>query len=261
MQANIKSGLVLGSCLLGLALLGTSSTFAGTLSVPGTSDPYLAGMPSGSGASFIDTAPAESPVLVPGSLPSPGSAITFTNVTGSVSYQGGTPTDPPDGSFNVQHYDAGVGPGSPAQPENGISDMAGPVDSLVGVFLSATAPNLSPAPASLDFTGGTADSSFTVVPGGIGFSSLAPQLQQLFFIGDGLTGTGTGSVQQFIVPAGATRLYLGTLDGFGWSNNTGAIDVTVNNLGSAVPLPSAAWTGLALLGGLGVTRLRKLRTI
>ncbi|HEY3242752.1 MAG TPA: hypothetical protein VGM03_05305 [Phycisphaerae bacterium] len=46
-----------------------------------------------------------------------------------------------------------------------------------------------------------------------------PGLRQPFFIGDGLTGTGSGAVQQFLVPDGATRLFLGTIDGCEWSNN------------------------------------------
>jgi Ca2+-binding RTX toxin-like protein len=48
---------------------------------------------------------------------------------------------------------------------------------------------------------------------GTSFSSLSPQLGQVFFIGDGLTGNGTGSRQSFIAPLGATRLYLGIPDG------------------------------------------------
>jgi hypothetical protein len=60
-------------------------------------------------------------------------------------------------------------------------------------------------------------------------------LQQAFFIGDGLTGNGTGEVQTFIVPAGAARLFLADVDGFGWFNNTGAFDVTVNG---ATPVPA-----------------------
>jgi hypothetical protein len=68
----------------------------------------------------------------------------------------------------------------------------------------------------------------------IGFESLAPELHQGFFIGDGLTGTGTGSVQKFYVPTGATRLYLGVYDAYGWTglpgyydDNGGQFDVTV----------------------------------
>lgn len=53
---------------------------------------------------------------------------------------------------------------------------------------------------------------------GTGFTELSPLLGQSFFIGDGLTGLGTGAQQQFHAPAGATRLFVGIVDGgfFGW---------------------------------------------
>ena len=193
--------------------------------VPGTADFYLAGMPDGSMASDGDVAPDESPTLVPGTLPVAGSPITFTNVTGSVDYSGGTPTDPPDGapgSF-LQHFDES--PGAPINTENGIADMIAPIDSLIGVFLGPGQPNLSPAPIGLDFSPGLGGTEFTSV-GTLDFTGLAPLIQQPFFIGDGLANGTT--VQTFIVPAGATRLYLGTMDGFGWNNNTGAFSVQVN---------------------------------
>src|SRR5262249_32023898 len=54
-----------------------------------------------------------------------------------------------------------------------------------------------------------------------------------FFVGDGLTGTGSGVVQQFSVPPAATRLFLGFVDGVttnmypgGYSNNVGSLTVT-----------------------------------
>ena len=44
------------------------------------------------------------------------------------------------------------------------------------------------------------------------FKTLNPKVGQVFFIGDGLTGTGIGSVQVFQVPPTATHLYLGYID-------------------------------------------------
>src|SRR5207253_6847661 len=67
---------------------------------------------------------------------------------------------------------------------------------LVGVFIDDSEP-ADPAPAVLDFRGAA------------NFTSLAPGLRQTFFIGDGLTGTGSGLVQTFTIPDGATRLFLG----------------------------------------------------
>ena len=71
------------------------------------------------------------------------------------------------------------------------------VDGLVGVFVNGTPSGV--APATLDFAG-------DAVSTGLDFASLAPGLDQIFWIGDGLTGIGTGSVQQFTVPTGATGL-------------------------------------------------------
>ena len=76
----------------------------------------------------------------------------------------------------------------------------------MGVFETATGPAGGPPPATLDFT---------VI--GTSFASLSPALNQVFYIGDGLTGDGSGSVQQFIVPLGATRLYLGCADAGGYN--------------------------------------------
>ena len=156
------------------ALVGAAPAWAGSVvTVPGTADPYLAGMPNGSTASFGDVAPNQSPVLVPGVLPAAGNVLTFTNVSGSVSYAGGAPVDPPDGdnTFFLQHFDQL--PGSTQNPENGISDMIGPVDALVGVFLGAGQPDLNTAPNGLDFTG-NANGDFTNVPGGTDFTSISP---------------------------------------------------------------------------------------
>jgi hypothetical protein len=45
-------------------------------------------------------------------------------------------------------------------------------------------------------------------------------------------------VQQIKIPAGASAFYLGTMDGFGWSNNSGSFDVQVTGPGlAAVPEP------------------------
>ena len=92
---------------------------------------------------------------------------------------------------------------------------------LVGVFLTDAEP-ADPAPARLDFSNNEA------------FATLAPVIGQTFFIGDGLTGTGAGTVQQFAVPDAATRLFLGFADGYGvhgspgyYGDNSGSLGVTV----------------------------------
>jgi hypothetical protein len=92
-----------------------------------------------------------------------------------------------------------------------MADLTTPGDALLGVFLDDTQPNLSAAPDPLAYTPDA--------------PTIAPGLKQVFFIGDGLTPS--GAVQQFIAPAGATRLFLGTADGYGWFNNVGSFSVEV----------------------------------
>ena len=110
---------------------------------------------------------------------------------------------------------------------------------LAGVFTSNAEP-LPPAPAILDFSSTALTTSFT---------QLAPALHQSFYIGDGLTGTGVGATQTFVVPDAATHLYLGIIDGSYfvggpnyYDNNRGSFSVQ----GVVVPEPST----LALAGGL-----------
>lgn len=189
---------------------------ANAVVVPGTADPWLAGMPAGSTASNGDVAPAESPVLVPGLTLSAGQVLTF-GVTGSVSHVPSPSGLGPDGGVFTSHL---------AGAQNGIATLTAPFDSLIGVFLDAAQPDSSTAPPGLNFS--------TL---GTSFASLSPLLKQPFFIGDGLTGTGTGAVQDFVVPSGATRLFLGTMDQFGWFDNSGSFNVTVNGVAPPPPPP------------------------
>lgn len=189
--------------------------------VPGTSDPWLAGMADGSTASGGDVAPTHSPVLAPINLVA-GQVLRI-SATGAVSYDPSAVLSPPDGSFLVVH-------GAGAQ--NGISNVSAPANALMGVFLTDASPHLAAAPATLDF--GPSGN----VPGGLNYLTLAPLVQQVFFIGDGQTSSSIP--QDIVVPTGATRLFLGTMDGSGWYNNVGSFTVTIES----------AWTDLGLaLGG------------
>lgn len=182
-------------------------TVLATLVVPGKANPWLAGVPEGGTASGGDQAPAQSPVLVPNVVP--GMRLSFA-ATGGVQFQASPPAASPDGD---------VGGGTHAA-ENGISGSTTPWNSMLGVFLGPEDPRESAAPPStLNFLSGQNP--------GTSFSTLAPAKKQIFFIGDGKTGTGVGETQIFTVPEGATRLYLGTSDGSGWYNNVGEIEVTV----------------------------------
>ena len=159
--------------------------------VPGTSDPWLAGMPDGSTASGVDSAPAQSPVQVPDLILTPGLvlSITATGIVGQASgYEAG-----PDGTASYTSHDAG--------PENGISNVTARFSSLVGVFLDANQPDGTPAPSpALDPS--------------------QPGLKQVFRIGSSALVT---------VPAGATRLFLGPMDSFEWSNNVGSFTVQITS--------------------------------
>lgn len=219
---------------LALATSSCAANAAIVVTVPGTADPWLAGMPPGSTASSFDSAPAQSPVLVPGTVV-PGTEISLL-AAGLVANSPNIihpccPLVGPDGGYFISRERGS---------ENGIASVRAPINSLVGVFLGETPASSAPAP--LDFAMlGTSQASFS------------PLLGQAFFIGDGVTGTTDGSVQNFIVPLGATRLFLGTMDGDQWTNNIGSFTVTVAGI-SAVPEPV---TWLMLLSGLPLLAKRQ----
>lgn len=186
--------------------------------VPGTANPFLAGMPRGSIASVNN--PHRSPDYAGDSsdwkqspqavnMPiSQGIRLSFDSIDGVVRHDPNLADYNPDGQMNS------IGTNT-AGSENGIGDVRAPINALVGVFLSDAAPNTTAAPESLDFS--TAASR--------DFQVLEPKLKQIFFIGDGLDSL--GRPQQFVVPNGATRLYLATWDFYEWNNNQGSRTVKV----------------------------------
>ena len=54
------------------------------------------------------------------------------------------------------------------------------------------------------------------------------------------------------MPVGATRLFLGTMDAFGWYDNTGSLSVTVTQ---APPINGAPEPATIVLASLGLTAL------
>lgn len=164
-------------------------------------DPFLAGQPPGT-TTHMDVAPEQSPFLVP--LVVSCGTVRVVNVSGTASYGPATP-----------FYGPEDGPPQPSVSDLGIAGFTVPLCGLLGVFLPDTT-NSGPAPAALDFT----------TPESRDFARLEPQLFQPFFVGDGLRADGM-TPQDFVIPAGATRLYLGTCDGEGWFNNLGGFDCAV----------------------------------
>lgn len=223
------------------------AALATTLTVPGDANIFGAGHATPPG-----------PVGGNGELPSEfdfgftaGSdlVLIFSSVTGNVIMD--------SGSGNHLNDPDGVGSGSGVNV-NSFGGISGTVATtagfLAGVFLGPSEPT-DPSPLRLDFT---------IL--GTSFTSLSPQLDQVFFIGDGLTGDGSGSLQQFNVPVGATRLVLGIVDapGYngdpgGYGDNTGSFSASFN-INVVVPEPPVS---VLLFGGAGAIGLlvRRVRTV
>jgi Flp pilus assembly protein TadG len=192
-----------------------------TSTILATGNPFLAGMPAGSKASVgnphnnPDTAgsagnPLQSPLQTT-ILFSAGQALSFDVVVGGANNQSSSTVFTADGNLNdIETNYTGN--------DNNIGNINAPLNSLVGIFLDDSAPNTSPTPTPSLVDYSTDDER--------NFQTLSPPLKQIFFIGDGRTDD--GQVQQFIPPAGATRLFLATWDGYEWNNNIGSFSVTVH---------------------------------
>jgi hypothetical protein len=174
-----------------------------TAIVPGTANLYLAGMPNGTKGGFRDRAPDQSPVLVPLSLA--GVTAVMFAAGGGVAHGPMWPIEPPEGSRTMGYHRGS---------EHGIAGIDAPFEALLGLFLGDERPDRGPAPRTLKF-----DAEHRA------FTTLAPQLKQVFYIGSGLAKS--SAPRRFLIPAGATRLFLGTMDEYGWYNNEGAFTVAV----------------------------------
>lgn len=227
------------ACGLGAALLPSLAS-AGTVTVDATDSIY--------NANYVAVAGATAPVIVP--LTAGGGVLTFSSVTGSVILN--------VGSGNNANNPDGVGSaGTNDQPgvsgTAGISGIVAPTAGyLAGTFLNGQESSPShnaPAPLNFDAIGTS-------------FSSLTPLDDQVFFIGDGLTGNGTGSIQQFVIPTDATELVLGFIDAPGYNgapgsytDNSGSFSATFNVPGSGTATPEPASLGIMGLGLAGVALL------
>ena len=137
----------------------------------------------------------------------------------------------------------------------GISGYVGPQGPLTGVFLTDAIPSAGP-PGTLDFSSAASRE----------FTSLTPAIGQIFYIGDGKTSADV--FQQFIAPAGATRLFLAIPDGFGFAGAPGAYDdndgsyqirIGVNEVPvvPGIPEPETYALMLAGLAALGIVQRRR----
>lgn len=205
---------------------------SGLFNVPGTSSPWLAGMPSGSAGGGGDTAPAESPVQATKIQVGPGVVFTFSASGGAFNFPSGGSIGP-EGNLNDIYL---------VSPMNGMASVAAPKVALVGVFLDDNIPSGFSPPPGLDFSTAAARNFF----------ALQPALRQPFFIGDGLTSGGV--TQQFVAPAGATRLFLGIMDNV-CSDNSGSFSVNVNYVPPDFPYRASATatTNNGFVVGVNVT--------
>jgi hypothetical protein len=238
-RSTIQAGLAAAALCLGASAHALTLTPGGALSgvsVTGTTSIYdVFGHAGNTGGDYGPDAPAVQIDFAAGA----SNVFTF-SATGLVSCCSDSPNISPDGGSSSTTI-VGI---------NGLSSIAGNANlPLVGVFTSDVDPYGSAAPAALNFDAHNP-------------TSLSPQLNQVFYIGDGLSGYGNsaGTPLTFTAPTGATRLYLGVIDAYSFSgtsgyynDNKGAYTVGVNL--SAVPEPQTsslvlAGAALALVGGL-----------
>jgi len=180
--------------------------------------------------------------------PAPGKALTLTSVSGQVGCCGaGSTQNGADGGTQFSTNVSALG---------GISGIRvdGRALFLVGVFLTDQEP-ADPAPNALNFTGTT------------NYSQIAPLIGQVFYIGDDLTGIGSGQQQVILVPPTATRLYLGFAEGPGFTGTPGGYGDNIGSLSATVGIEDNAISdttgpqvgnlglnGVALASGQTLTR-------
>jgi len=144
-----------------------------------------------------------------------GRIVTFPSITGTVTpILGTSPYNGPEGTGPNN----GIGP-MDVDSWRGISGILDAKNGmfLVGVFVGDGEPAM-PAPPRLDFTDRER------------FDTLAPLLGQTFFVGD-------GKGRRYVVPEGATRLYLGFAEAYYlqgrpgyYGNNDGRLEVVASGV-------------------------------
>lgn len=214
---------VLRVCTLPLVLAGLASVAVsqtGTVAVGAVCNIFAAGRTSTAGFSWACSGSGGLPaVVVP--LATGTKTVTFPSVTGTVSCCGGAAgtNHPPDGGqgpfqFTRINSFASIG---------GVRH-ASRIMFLMGVFVDDNVPT-GTAPDPWDVT--EAESIVT----------FAPRLRASFYIGDGHASGAGGTLQEFAVPCGATRLCLGFADALDFGNpstpgQTGNPGCYLDNVGS-----------------------------
>lgn len=242
---ELKSASLLSTTLLLSLLISTAEVSATTVTIQSTDLPWNYGGTNTGGSS--STTPVATPIT-----PGAGQVLTFSSVTGTISLTPGFPAGP-DGRISNP-------PGAFPMNVSAAAGLSGIISNnsafLAGVFLNGHEGDPGHVtPATLSF--GTTNS----------FSSLSPLNDQVFFIGDGLTGSGSGSTQTFVVPADATELVLAIPDANGYSgppgayfDNSGSFVATFSTSMVTTPLPGSLplfVTGLGVMGVLGWRRKRR----
>ena len=209
----------------------SAGTVSSVITVSGKADIWLAGQPDGATLGN-DSAPIHGAAFASSGLNLSGGSTLTISAAGGTSY-GGCADSSPDGGCG-----GNLTVVSPVfnSPGNSLSGITVPINALIGIFLDNNVPRSGQPPAALNFSTAGAQAAGTI----------SPVLNQVFFIGDGLTGTGTGTAQQFSVPAFATRLLLGSADNLGNnSDNSGSFNVTVSLTGTAATIAPAVTIDLA----------------
>ena len=170
------------------AAVGATSTL-GTFTIDGRDNIFGAGHASAPNGGLL-------PVQIPLPADSAGEAIVVSNASGHVTMGVNAPSPGPDGGYDpdLATNVTSLGGISGVIGDPGLGAFLG------GVFTSDSEPTDAPPTLNYSAVGGNVTTSAPFY---------TPLTDQLFFIGDGLTGTASGVQQQFVVPAGATSLWLG----------------------------------------------------